>query len=487
MTGLENPSAFGEAVGDPQSDDLGQIALIADSEFNRVTASFRNPSVEKKYRRHLASSDLPRQRLIWLVMTLVYALYGVLDMLTIKEQLAAALTMRWLIITPLAVTLCALTFIERIKPYTGNIFAVCVFLSAISVTWMIAIMPPEGSPPYIVGILIIFIFASCNVQMPFTWAASAFLMTTAVYSAVMLSDRGYSRVDVISGHFFMISSAVAAIATNYVQEMRLRTIWLNNERRKSDAARIERLMIEATAADKSKLNFLSILTHELRTPLHQVIGMTEIARSQLEHSEMKGTAQNLTQVIESAHSLLKKLGQMLRYADATAGRLSFEYDDVDVRDLIEAVFDQFTAKASAKTVALDVAEIENAVLTADAHHTSYALANIVDNAINACSRGERVTLRGAHTQDGQYAITIEDDGVGISQEKARSIFSPFVQSEEALVRTREGVGLGLTLAQKLLSAQGAWIEIAPRPGKGTIARVIFSKLKYPALADGAAA
>lgn len=487
MAGSENPMASRQAMGDPQSDDLGPISRTDNSDFNRMTASFRNRSVEKNYRLHLATSDLPRQRLIWLVMTLVYALYGVLDILTIKDQLAAALIMRWLIITPFAVVLCALTFFDRIKPYTGNIFAVCVFLSAISVTWIISIMPPEGSPPYIVGILIIFIFASCNVQMPFSWAASAFLMTTAVYSLVMLSDRGYSRVDIISGHFFMISSAIAAIATNYVQEIRLRTIWLNNERRKCDSARIERLMIEATAADKSKINFLSILTHELRTPLHQVIGMTEIARSQVEQHEMKGTAQELTQVIDSAHGLLKKLGQMLRYADATAGRLSFEFDEVYARDLIEAVFDQFAARASAKMVTLEVGAMEVAILIADAHHTSYALANIVDNAINACSSNGRVTISGSRTSDGRYAITIEDDGVGISKEKAESIFAPFVQSEEALVRTREGVGLGLTLAQKLLTAQGATIEIAPRLKNGTVARVIFSKLSEATSAGAAAA
>jgi signal transduction histidine kinase len=460
---------------------------LAAAEFNRSTASFLDPRVEDAYRRHLVTADLPRQRVIWLVMSLVYLLYGILDVLTIQEHLYAVLAVRWLLITPLAVALCGLTFIDRIKPYTGQIFAICVFLSAISVTWMISILPTHDAPPYIVGILIVFIFSSCNVQMPFMWATSAYTLTTIAYSFVMLSNPDYSRTDVISGHFFMISSAAAAIATNYVQELRLRNIWLNVERRKLDAERIEELMIEATAADNSKLNFISILTHELRTPLHQVIGLSEVVRNQVAQNNKPDLAEMLTQVIGSAHGLLTKIGQMLRYADATAGRLAFECDYVPARDIAEKLFDQFAAKAGSKSVSLTLDAIERADIYVDAHHTSYALANLVDNAINGCEENGHVSITGALMDDGRYVMEFIDDGVGISKEKLASIFAPFTQGEESYARKREGVGLGLTLANRLLTSQDATLELFAHPERGTIARVTFTKRQEEKGDDTAAA
>lgn len=463
-------SARADAAAQPGA----AAAPVGFSEFSRYAATFRNRALEEAYQRHLATNDLPQQRRIWLLMTLVYFSYGFLDILTIGEPLVSVLIVRWLVVTPIALALYALSFVPRLKPFTGRMFALCVFLSAISIVWMISVLPESGAPPYIVGILIVFIFSSCNVQMPFVAASAVFTLTTIAYSFVLFGEQRFSRTDIISGHFFMISSAGVAIVTNYVQEIRLRMIWINGERRKSDARRIEQLMIEATAADSSKINFLSVLTHELRTPLHQVIGLSEVVRAQVEQRNSSDLSNMLDQVIASAQGLLKKLGQMLRYADATAGRLDFQYDFTPARELAEKLYDQFAEKAAGKVVRFEIDNVSPHDLYVDAHHTSYALANLVDNAINACERNGRVAISGSCATDGRYVLEIIDDGVGISESQRNAALGLFEQTEPANVRTREGVGLGLTLALKLLSAQNAELSLEPHPVKGTVARVTFA-------------
>lgn len=467
------PSSKSPGKGELAHSTAERSARVSMADFDRLTATFRDRMTEKDYRGYLATSDLPQQRLIWLFMTGVYFLYGALDLFTIGDRLGDVLIMRWLIITPLALGLGALTFVERLKPFTGHLFAACVFLSAISVTWMISILPAQGSPPYIVGILIIFIFSSCNVQMPFLAASSAYLLTTVAYAVVILGNPDFTRTDIIAGLFFMISSAGAAIATNYVQEIRLRMIWITNVLRARDARRIEELMIEATAADSSKINFLSVLTHELRTPLHQVIGLSEVVRNQVEQRNFNEAPALLTQVIDSAQGQLKKIGQMLRYADATAGRLTFDYDNVPVRELIEPLHDQVAAKAAARQVSLHIGHTDNEKLRVDPHHASYALANLIDNAINACQPGGAVTISGRKAADDSYAVEISDTGSGISQSRLATLFSPFEQADKSYSRAGGGVGLGLTLAQRLLSPQGATITLNSIEGRGTTATVAF--------------
>ncbi len=462
-------------------------ARIGTDAFNRWAATLRDKDAEFAYRRYLTTTNLPQQRLVWLLMTGVYFLYGALDVLTIEERLNDILVVRCLIITPLALALCALTCVERLKPYTGHLFAACVFLSAISVTWMISVLPPQGAPPYIVGILIIFIFSSCNVQMPFVSASAAYILTTASYAFVVLSNPEFSRNDVIAGLFFMISSAGAAVATNYVQEIRLRMIWMANELRAEDAKRIAQLMIEATAADSSKLNFLSVLTHELRTPLHQVIGLSEVVRDQVQRGEITNAQELLTQTIDSAHGQLKKIGQMLRYADATAGRLAFDFDHVPVDEMIDTLHDQFAGKAAARQITLKIGPVDKVKTRIDAHHTAFALANILDNAVNASKPGGVVQVSGRAIDDDAYEITIADQGCGISAERLKTIFTPFEQADQAYSRSGGGIGLGLTLAKRLLEPQEATIELKSHPGMGTTAIVTLRRAKASQAAGGSSA
>jgi len=478
-----------EFAGSPARAGLSRALLEAVApeapravDFRPATARFRDVDLERNYRRYLTENALPRERRTWLLMSLVYFLYGALDILTIGNQLGVIIFVRWGVLTPIALGLYGLTFIKRFKPYSSLLFSFGVFLSAVSVVWMISILPPQGAPPYIIGVLVVFIFSSCNVQMPFPAACAAFLFTTAYYSMVLLTKDGFTRIDVISGHFFMISSAGVAILTNYVQEIRSRILWLTNMRRKADAERIEQLMIEATASDQSKINFLSILSHELRTPLHQIIGFSEILQTNADGAAPANSSEYLDEIQSSARRLLSSIAKMLRYADATAGKISYNLDRYTVGEIIDIATEQFASRAAQRDIVISAEHIDEGAIEIDQASTSYAVGCLIDNAINASPAHSRITIEGDRRGKNEYELRIIDRGVGMSDDQIRVAFEPFSQVSEVRTRATEGVGLGLTLARKILNDQGAVLSLSSAPGKGVTATIVFKLCEQSAAA-----
>lgn len=454
----------------------GDVSFIRSGayKFSRLRGAFQDRRLESAYRKHLETSALPHERLIWLVMSFAYLSFAILDVFTIPPDiLPAILTVRCLVLTPIALAILGLTYVRKLAPHVGTMFAFGVFLSGISIVWMIAMMPADGSPPYIIGVMIVFIFAASNVKMPFPAATAAFSLTALAYSILLLTDPKFSATDIIAGHFFMLSATGAAVLTNLVHEIRLRMLWINNERRRLDAERIERLMVEATASDQSKINFLSILSHELRTPLHQIIGFSEVLRGALERSPEEKAGEYLAEIHTSAHRLLASIAKMLRYADATAGKITYDYEKHRMSEIVDVALAQFTARAARRDITIDAATVIDADITLDIASATYAIGCLLENAINASPAHSRIVLAGAPRQDGRYELTIADRGVGMTAEQIRRAFEPFSQASEVRTRASEGVGLGLTLARKILTDQGAELSLAPNPPGGIVARIVF--------------
>ncbi len=445
------------------------------ADFDRFLARFRDPAVEAEYQRHLIENELGRERLISYCLVAVYFAYGVLDLLTISERLEEILLVRWLLLTPAALGLVMLTHIERFKRFYSYIFTFGVLLFSVSIVWMISILPAEGSPPYIIGVLMVFIFASCSISMPFPAATTVFAATAAAYTAILHLDPKFSAIDRVAGPFFMVSAVLVAVVSNYTQEIRSRVIWRQKRQRAADADHIEKLMIEATAADQSKINFLSILSHELRTPLHQIIGFTEILRKEDGEVSGGGAQEFLAQIHGSAHALLSRIGKMLRYADATAGKINYAPDDYSIREIVEIVCGQFAHKAEAAGVALDWSETAAGSVYVDQASVTYALGHLVENAIRASASGRAVAIRGRSGGDGEWVLEIADRGKGMTAEQIRAAFEPFSQTETPRIRSGEGLGLGLTLARKIFGDQGASMDITSTPGEGTVVAIRFPK------------
>ncbi len=449
-------------------------------------ARFRDPAVEARYIDHLVLNELGKERAVDIAGLALYFAYGALDILTITQNLDKALLLRWGFAVPLAAILISLTYVERLKRYFGFVTIAIMFVFANVITAIILQMQAEAAPPYLIGIFFVFIFCSCVQRMDFLAASAAYVVTAAVYIGAVLVRGELSHETAVSSTAFMISFVVIAAGTSYVQEMRSRRIWLRDRQRAEDAAFIERLLIEATAADRSKNNFLSVVTHELRTPLHQIIGFTEVMQSSADQrpNEIDGY---LRSIHTAAHQLLSRIAKILRYAETSAGKVKYQREKSAIVEVVQSVADDLAAKAGAAGVRLDLSAVEPFDLEIDPNHTRYALSNLVENAVNASPLGSVVTLSGALRDDGSYELVIEDMGRGMSSAQIDGALRPFTQSEDARTRSFEGVGLGLTLAHRMLSDQGADLDIRSKVGAGTAIRVRFIDAAPAALTPAASA
>jgi len=447
-------------------------------EFNSLTATFRDKPTEAAYQGYLRKEVLKTERLISYGLVLIYFLYGFLDLLVISENLTEIITVRWMICTPFAFGLVLLTHFKFFKPYFPYIYTLGVFMFSISIVWMIGVLPEGNPPPYIIGVLSVFIFAACMIHMPFPAATAIFLLTAIAYSATTLSLDKFSYSDVVSGHFFMGSSTVLAIVTNYVQEIRSRVIWRQRTLREIAAQKIKELLIEATAADQSKINFLSMMSHELRTPLHQIIGFSEIVGNSLQSADDESSnADHLGQIQVSAQMLLSRIQKMLRYADATAGKIEYDRSATSVREIVESSLEQMRAGFEKKGIRVDHSGLDEAKLNVDIFHTCYALNNVLENALNASTVNGQIWVSGKLEHDNSYSLSIKDEGVGMSQAQLDHALQPFTQAEQTLSRSNEGVGLGLTLANRIFNGQDAQLKIESKLSVGTTVTVQFNNPK----------
>jgi signal transduction histidine kinase len=453
-------------------------------EINIFRATFADHATEYRFQHHLIAEGFAREKLMQALGSLIFVAYGVLDMLVVGDLAKEFLAVRFLIAAPIAFGLIWLSWLKPLRRFFGLATALALMIYAIAIVYMIYRLPGPAAPPYIIGVLVVLIFTSCLMRINFVYAGPTYAFIAAIYCFALLQKSTANYEEIVSGYFFMISVTGVAIATIYIQERRAREIWLGAELRAIDDARIRQLLLEATAADRSKTNFLSVVTHELRTPLHQIIGFSEVVRNQ---PEIADAANYLDQVISSANELLKKLGKMLRYADAAAGKLRVEIEDCDIMDIVDRIKEETRKSAAARNNILDTSELEAATVFVDPHHAAYAIQNIVENAINASRPGSVISMQGHVLDTGDYRLRIIDSGCGMSREQIEGAFQPFAQVDAGLARYREGLGLGLPIANRLLAEQNALLSIQSTVGAGTTIEIIFKKKPQAAAAEADAA
>ena len=450
-----------------KSMSYGLFGNVNPGHINWVRAQFSAPSIEKAYQQYLVELELPKDRIINYVGVFIYLVFGFLDLITFTDNLALVLILRLMICAPIAIGLIGLTFVDKFKPHFQNITIAVMAIGTGSIVIMIGLMDPESGSAYIIGILAIFIFFACIQRLHFPTAAAVYASTIAAYSLTVIFISPKSSHEIISGHFFMIFIGSVATVTTYIQEVRSRLDFYRRRQREKDAGYIKELLIEATAADRAKINFLSILSHELRTPLHQIVGFSEVVVNQIANEPKSDPTAHLKEIQSAAARLLTSIGKMLRYADATAGKISYDPGNCSVQYLTETIIDQMRTKAEKAKVTIEWRDLEQATLNIDHLHTAYAVCQLIDNAIAASPAGSTIILRGECNEDGYYALAIKDQGGGMTAEQIDAAFQPFTQAEDVKTRSMEGAGLGLSLSKKILEDQGAELILHSEPGVGT--------------------
>ncbi len=226
---------------------------------------------------------------------------------------------------------------------------------------------------------------------------------------------------------------------------------------------------EAEQANKAKSLFLASVSHEFRTPLNAVIGMSDMLRE----TKLNAEQLDMTQTIRgSARALLAQINDILNYSRIEAGQMPDHSVDFDLHAVLGQVRSMLVAQAREKGVrlSLHVGPHTPYKLHGNSRALQDALTNLTANAVKFTERGSIAIAAGLIEQkDGTARIRFEvtDTGIGIAEEAREKIFQSFTQADESIVDRFGGTGLGLAIVKQLIERQGGTIGVDSKPGEGS--------------------
>ncbi len=230
----------------------------------------------------------------------------------------------------------------------------------------------------------------------------------------------------------------------------------------------------AEAAGAAKTRYLAVMTHEVRTPLSGIIGLSELLQDEALTPEQK---QMVTLMRNTGEEMLQLINDILEFSKIEAGRLELEQNCMDVKPLVEDMRKLFSAAAKAKSLDLVVdldPDLPGVIIT-DVRRLKQILSNLLANAIKFTESGSVALTVAAAPEaatDGsarlRWRFVLADTGIGIAPEQAGALFTPYTQANSGISRRFGGTGLGLAISFQLAKMMGGSLSLAKSaPGQGS--------------------
>lgn len=249
--------------------------------------------------------------------------------------------------------------------------------------------------------------------------------------------------------------------------------FIDDERRREmeQQQELKEALVAAHTANEAKSAFLSQMSHDIRTPMNAIIGMTTIARQNIENKAK--TLDCLNKIDSSSAHLLELINSILSMSKIESGKVVLIDDELSLPQLLEDVLNIIRPMAGKKmqNLRLELEELNHAEVLADSTHLKQILLNILGNAVKYTPEGGEIILglqelSSMIPQRSQYVFAVSDNGSGLSEELLPKIFDMFERGEDSRTSKIEGTGLGLAICKNLTNLMAGTIEAANRPEGG---------------------
>ncbi len=243
---------------------------------------------------------------------------------------------------------------------------------------------------------------------------------------------------------------------------------LTLERRVQErTAELEKAYQKLAELNKLKSNFVSNISHELRTPMTHVKGYIDL----LLNDDFGALATDQREAIEVLKRASERLGRLIDdlilFSTAETSTIQINKQMINLQQIAREVLAHNNGLAEKKKIRLILdCRRENQPAYADAERVSWVINQLVDNAIKFTEADGEIFVRLVESQN-EVTVSVIDTGIGIQPSQFDEIFEPFHQLDGSSTRRQGGTGLGLTLAKKIIEAHGSRITVASVPGKGS--------------------
>ena len=240
---------------------------------------------------------------------------------------------------------------------------------------------------------------------------------------------------------------------------------------------------EAERASRAKTDFLNSMSHDIRTPMNSIMGLTAIASMYVDDPERVKDC--LTKITTSSRHLLGLINEVLDMAKIESGNLGLSEEDFDLPETVESLLSIMTPQINDKKLELkvEIADIQHEHVVGDPMRLQQVFVNIMGNSVKFTPEGGTVSLRIKELPSrvkgsGCYEFTFSDTGCGMSEDFVKTVFEPFTRANDSRVTKVEGTGLGMSIVRSVVNLMNGTIDVKSKLGEGTTFTVtVYMKLR----------
>ena len=265
---------------------------------------------------------------------------------------------------------------------------------------------------------------------------------------------------------------------NEIQTQAMKEMEESNKKLKKAKNITTEALQTAENANKAKTDFLSNMSHDIRTPMNAIIGMTSLIRYD---------AGNKDKVIEyadkidiSSQHLLGIINDVLDMSKIEAGKTVFKYNDFSILNFIQEINTLFQSQIDEKKQTLTIIKenIRHEWVNGDQVHLMQIFSNLLSNAVKYTQEGGKIQflVEECETKSSVYAkyrFLVSDNGMGMSADFKETIFDPFTRAESSMTNKIQGTGLGMAITRNLVKAMGGTIDLESELGQGSCFEVLI--------------
>ncbi|WP_293713741.1 response regulator [uncultured Parabacteroides sp.] len=234
---------------------------------------------------------------------------------------------------------------------------------------------------------------------------------------------------------------------------------------------LQEALESATAANRAKSDFLSRMSHDVRTPINAIVGMTAIAS--LHMDDQKRIADCLKKITISSKLLLNLINEVLDMSKLESGHIMLSEETFRLDELLESLFIMVQSSFETKKQRLLIhTKVKHECLIGDVQRIQQALMNMLTNAIKYTPEKGKIQIvveekPSVYNGYGRFEISVEDNGIGMKPEFLHKVFDPFERSEDISIRNIQGTGLGMSISRHIAQMMNGDIVVESEYGKGS--------------------